>query len=137
VERGLPADILNYKNVTDPGFPYYPTSDLQYDQPQFESLRQLGYLAGEAMARVGTTPEDRKNKLLERETPAERFARVLAGYQALCAAPPPATPVDVTKMPPVTVSGPPAASMTGNGELPGPDAAPAKARRTGRTRTPP
>ncbi|HEX6030573.1 MAG TPA: patatin-like phospholipase family protein, partial [Tepidiformaceae bacterium] len=39
VERGLPADILNYKNVTDPGFPYYPTSDLQYDQPQFESLR--------------------------------------------------------------------------------------------------
>ncbi len=83
VEGTLPADIVNYLRSTDPGFPNFPTPDLQYDQPQFESLRQLGYLAGEAMCKAGATPATD----LARETVAERYGRVLAAYKALCERP--------------------------------------------------
>jgi hypothetical protein len=80
VESTLTADIVSYLRSTNPGFPNYPTPDLQYDQPQFESLRQLGYLAGEAACRAGATPATD----LAKETVGERCARVLAAYQALC-----------------------------------------------------
>jgi hypothetical protein len=48
IEQDLSADLLQYwKN--HPNFPYDSTSDQQYDQPRFESYRQLGYLATRAM----------------------------------------------------------------------------------------
>ncbi|MGH2611363.1 MAG: hypothetical protein ACRDHF_19980, partial [Tepidiformaceae bacterium] len=80
VESTLPADIINYLRSTNPGFPNYPTPDLQYDQPQFESLRQLGYLAGEAVCKAGATASTD----LAAETLAERYGRVLAAYEKLC-----------------------------------------------------
>ena len=44
----LPPDLLNHWR-SQPTFPYDSTSDQQYDQPQFESYRVLGQLAGEAV----------------------------------------------------------------------------------------
>jgi hypothetical protein len=95
VERGLPPDIVNYLRSTDPGFPNNATQDLQYDQPQFESLRQLGFLAGEAVARAGRT--DATN--LAAESTAERFARILGAYRKLCEPEAVATRVDVVSLP--------------------------------------
>lgn len=47
-DERLSADLLQYLG-TNPSFPYDPTTDQQFDQPQFESYRQLGFLAAEAM----------------------------------------------------------------------------------------
>ncbi|MGE0227553.1 MAG: patatin-like phospholipase family protein [Dehalococcoidia bacterium] len=44
----LSADLLQYLG-SNPSFPYDPTTDQQFDQPQFESYRQLGFLAAQAM----------------------------------------------------------------------------------------
>ena len=42
----------------NPSFPYDSTLDQQFDQPQFESYRHLGYLAGSAMSlKASTWPE--------------------------------------------------------------------------------
>lgn len=80
VDGTLPADIVNYLRGADPGFPNNPTQDLQYDQPQFESLRQLGFIAGEAMCRAGKTDTTD----LAAETTAGRFERILGAYRKLC-----------------------------------------------------
>lgn len=61
-ERDLPPDLLEYSR-SHPAFPYDSTSDQQFGQPQFESYRQLGYLAALAVdARSG----DRKLPIGER-----------------------------------------------------------------------
>lgn len=49
IEKKLPADLLKYWKDEHPAFPYDSTTDQQYDQPQFESYRQLGYLAAREM----------------------------------------------------------------------------------------
>jgi len=57
VEDSLTADLIQYL-AGNPSFPYDSTLDQQFDQPQFESYRHLGYLAGSAMAlRASTWPE--------------------------------------------------------------------------------
>jgi hypothetical protein len=48
VDERLSPDLLQYLG-SNPHFPYDPTTDQQFDQPQFESYRQLGFLAAEAM----------------------------------------------------------------------------------------
>jgi hypothetical protein len=48
----LPADVLSYWRRQNPGFPYDPTTDQQLDQPQFESYRQLGFVAGRSAFRA-------------------------------------------------------------------------------------
>jgi hypothetical protein len=52
VERTLPTDIINYLRQVNPKFPYDSTLDQQFDQPQFESYRQLGFVAGGQVAEV-------------------------------------------------------------------------------------
>ncbi len=49
VNEELTADLLSYWKNEHPAFPYDSTTDQQYDQPQFESYRQLGYIAARAM----------------------------------------------------------------------------------------
>lgn len=57
VEESLTADLIQYL-AGNPSFPYDSTLDQQYDQPQFESYRHLGYLAARAMcAKASTWPE--------------------------------------------------------------------------------
>ena len=54
VDDSLSADLIQY--VTgNPMFPYDSTLDQQYDQPQFESYRHLGYVAGRAMCLKAST----------------------------------------------------------------------------------
>jgi hypothetical protein len=57
-EGGLSPDILNYWRMTNPSFPYDSTTDQQMDQLQFESYRQLGFLAGRAVCRPMGTRAD-------------------------------------------------------------------------------
>ncbi len=52
----LPPDLLNHWR-SQRAFPYDSTSDQQYDQPQFESYRVLGQLAGEAVGAVSLAGE--------------------------------------------------------------------------------
>ena len=49
LEGELPPDIINYSRQIGPAFPHDPTSDQQFDSPQFESYRKLGFLAGRAV----------------------------------------------------------------------------------------
>jgi hypothetical protein len=50
VAATVPPDIANYRRQENPGFPYDSTLDQQFAQPQFESYRQLGFIAGAAVA---------------------------------------------------------------------------------------
>jgi hypothetical protein len=57
VAESLTADLIQYL-AGNPSFPYDSTLDQQYDQPQFESYRQLGYLAARTMcAKASAWPE--------------------------------------------------------------------------------
>ena len=57
VDDSLTADLIQYL-AGNPSFPYDSTLDQQFDQPQFESYRHLGYLAGNAMSlKASTWPE--------------------------------------------------------------------------------
>ena len=51
VRGQLTPDIIEYVRGVNPKFPHDSTADQQYDQPQFESYRQLGYLAGSEVVR--------------------------------------------------------------------------------------
>jgi hypothetical protein len=54
VREQLTPDIIQYVRAGNPRFPHDSTADQQFDQPQFESYRQLGYLAGaDAAQRAG------------------------------------------------------------------------------------
>jgi hypothetical protein len=50
------VDLINHWRQ-NPAFPYDATIDQQYDQAQFEAYRQLGYLAGRAVAKESLTAE--------------------------------------------------------------------------------
>lgn len=54
VEDSLTADLVQYL-AGNPMFPYDSTLDQQFDQPQFESYRHLGYLAGQSVSRKAST----------------------------------------------------------------------------------
>ena len=54
VEGATPPDILHYSRAVNPDFPHDSTADQQFDQPQFESYRELGFIAGrEVSANAG------------------------------------------------------------------------------------
>ncbi|MDO8630776.1 MAG: hypothetical protein Q7R41_09800, partial [Phycisphaerales bacterium] len=57
VDRTVPPDVINYFRQENSDFPYDSTVDQQFAQPQFESYRQLGFIAGAAVAdaAVGST----------------------------------------------------------------------------------
>ena len=78
IEKQLPADLLGYWKNDHPAFPYDSTTDQQYDQPQFESYRQLGYIAADAMWRAGepTTDNDGKTLPARLERICKSYARV-------------------------------------------------------------
>ena len=48
VEESTAPDLINYRRGVNPNFPHDPTADQQFDEPQFESYRELGFLAGQA-----------------------------------------------------------------------------------------
>lgn len=54
VERDLTADVLDYWRDEHTAFPYDQTIDERFDQPQFESYRQLGYIAARQMCRAAS-----------------------------------------------------------------------------------
>lgn len=54
VDESLTADLIQYL-AGNPAFPYDSTFDQQYDQPQFESYRHLGYLAASTMCQKAST----------------------------------------------------------------------------------
>ncbi len=60
VRGQLTPDIIEYVRGVNPKFPHDSTADQQFDQPQFESYRQLGYFAGSEVVRragIGTLRE--------------------------------------------------------------------------------
>lgn len=76
VEADLTADVMNYWTNSDPSFPYDPTTDQQFDQPQFEAYRQLGFIAAQSMCRAtDAAPSTR-----------ERFEAVVEAYESMLAA---------------------------------------------------
>lgn len=69
----VPADVINYVRKENPGFPYDSTLDQQFAQPQFESYRQLGFIAGSAVTTAaGSGPV------------GGRFGAIAAAYRRLC-----------------------------------------------------
>ena len=48
-EDAISPDILNYHQSVNHNFPHDSTADQQFDEPQFESYRELGFLAGIAV----------------------------------------------------------------------------------------
>ena len=73
IERDSPPDLINYHRGMNPDFPHDPTADQQFDEPQFESYRELGFLAGRAVC-VKTGPND---------DAAERFMALDKYYQGI------------------------------------------------------
>ena len=63
VRGQLGPDIMEYVRGVNPKFPHDSTSDQQFDQPQFESYRQLGYLAGSDVVRRAGDGDLRKRFL--------------------------------------------------------------------------
>ena len=57
-EKSMSADLINYYRKVNPNFPHDPTADQQFDEPQFESYRELGFLAGQAVARETDRTDD-------------------------------------------------------------------------------
>ena len=51
VRGRLSPDIMEYVRGVNPKFSHHSTSDQQFDLPQLESYRQLGYLAGSDVVR--------------------------------------------------------------------------------------
>ena len=58
VDGTIPPDILQYHRAVNPDFPHDPTADQQFDEPQFESYRELGFLAGLAASRATRGVQD-------------------------------------------------------------------------------
>jgi len=71
IQDALSPDLLDYWKNDNSLFPYDVTTDQQFDQPQFESYRQLGYIATRTMC---------KNAARAASVNA-RFTRVLRAYR--------------------------------------------------------
>lgn len=65
IKEKLTPDLLNYWKKEHPTFPYDSTTDQQFDQPQFESYRQLGYIAARAMWKPDEAGGDTRKWLRE------------------------------------------------------------------------
>jgi len=77
VEGPTPPDIINYNYEINPDFPHDTTADQQFDEPQFESYRELGFLAGRAVCKIPVPVSSTSSKA---ET---RFEALDAYYQKL------------------------------------------------------
>ena len=73
VADSIPPDLINYHRGVNPNFPHDPTADQQFDEAQFESYRELGFLAGQAVCR--RTGQDQDT--------GSRFASLSSAYQDL------------------------------------------------------
>jgi hypothetical protein len=58
VEKTIPPDIINYYRGVNPDFPHDSTADQQFDESQFESYRELGFLAGKAVCKETGAHDD-------------------------------------------------------------------------------
>ena len=72
-EKTMSADLINYHRSVNPNFPHDSTANQQFDEPQFESYRELGFLAGQAVA-AGTNRED---------DVSTRFSSLVTYYQGV------------------------------------------------------
>lgn len=77
VDEPTPPDIINYYYQINPDFPHDTTADQQFDEPQFESYRELGFLAGRAVCKVPVVSPFRSSEV------AARFEALDAYYQKL------------------------------------------------------
>jgi hypothetical protein len=82
VRDRIPADVINYLRQENPGFPYDSTLDQQFSQPQFESYRQLGFIAGNQVAEVVKTATTGVPKPGAVPGIHDRFAALDATYRA-------------------------------------------------------
>lgn len=73
VEDSIPPDLISYHRGVNPNFPHDPTADQQFDEPQFESYRELGFLAGQAVCKSTAQYQDT----------GSRFAILASSYQDL------------------------------------------------------
>lgn len=65
VDAEISPDLLQYLS-RNASFPYDPSTDQQFDQPQFESYRQLGFLAVDTMFRQHPDAADQGKSLHDR-----------------------------------------------------------------------
>ena len=80
VQGTLTPDILNYLRQQNPRFPNDSTLDQQFDQAQFESYRQLGYIAGRAAAK-GMQVSDGQASKDQNSGPEVWFKALYDSYQ--------------------------------------------------------
>jgi len=80
VQGTLTPDILNYLRQDNPRFPYDSTLDQQFDQAQFESYRQLGYIAGRAAAKGMQVPDGQASEG-QNKGPGMWFKTLYDSYQ--------------------------------------------------------
>ena len=73
VDGPTTPDIINYVRQVNPDFPNDSTADQQFDQAQFESYRQLGFMAGQAVCSVSESGDG----------VAERFHELSQWYEGL------------------------------------------------------
>ena len=73
VEDSIPPDLIAYHRGVNPNFPHDPTADQQFDEPQFESYRELGFLAGQAACKSNASSLDK----------GSRFAIMASSYKDL------------------------------------------------------
>ena len=58
VEGSMPPDLISYHRSGNPSFPHDKITDQQFDEAQFESYRELGFLAGQAVCHGSHTFPD-------------------------------------------------------------------------------
>lgn len=67
VDGAFQPDQINYLRAVNPDFPHDSTADQQFDEAQFESYRELGFLAGMSVARAtkAADPIEKRFKSLD------------------------------------------------------------------------
>ena len=73
VEDSIPPDLISYHRGINPNFPHDPTADQQFDELQFESYRELGFLAGQAACKDTEKDQDA----------GTRFENMASSYQEI------------------------------------------------------
>ena len=58
MEGAMPPDLVSYHRSGNPSFPHDPITDQQFDEAQFESYRELGFLAGQAVCQSANKNPD-------------------------------------------------------------------------------
>ena len=82
VEGSMPPDLISYHRKGNPSFPHDPITDQQFDEAQFESYRELGFLAGQAVCHSDHTLSDAKSRFDYLDTSYKALIEELKAKQA-------------------------------------------------------